>query len=49
MPTPKWFNGLKEQGGHHPPVFLFFTKLNVILLYRIKIGLGKKLSLNDVF
>lgn len=39
MPTPKCFNCPEENHGrHHPSVF---TKFNVILLYRIKVGLGK--------
>lgn len=38
-PTPKCFDGLKEKHGRHHSSL--FTKLNVILLYRIKIGLDK--------
>ena len=37
-PTPKCFYALKEKPSHHGSVF---TKLNVILLYRINIGLDK--------
>lgn len=39
MPTPKCFNGPEENHGCHR--LSVFTKLNVILLFRIKIGLGK--------
>lgn len=43
MPTPKWFNGLKEQGGHHPPVFLFFYQVKCYPAVQNKDWLGEKI------